>query len=371
MATATRAVITNTWTSPDGVTYSALCNDGTTADYYAYFPGSVTSDWLHIVLDAGGAAWHVTNDANDPYDMATRPTGLKSSSGAASTVDLTADKGGALSDDSGDNPDLYDAAQVLFEYRSSDFFTGLGTAQWRLNGSPTTWYFYGYANLRAGLAQILDLAAAADYTKLLIGGRSAGAYGVLYNWPWIYDMATARGWTVKGYSDGAAPIDYYAINGWREFFSTETYDQTYLWRSPLTRFSQYNIPRPSDIESVTNTWTLAQAQAFLVFMSQTDTAALVYSGLDLAALSAAEKLFGAEFGEQARKHLLNARAGLNIYAPWYVNITGDWETAHVLTGATYYNSTALIPGLTPQQALSLFIAGTAVYCIEPEGEPFP
>lgn len=342
-------------------------NDGTPGIAYARWPDPATSDWIVFSLAAGGFGYRVAPDA--PGDLTGRGSALTSSSGYAATRDLSSDFGGPFSMNSAINPDLHDAAHFYVPYVSSDLWSGDGAGTWANGGTTYQWQFRGMDIAQGAMAQLLADSRAADYSKILVYGRSAGAYGVLYNWPWLSTMAEAAGFEVYGVADGAAPWGGTPFNGadggTLGWYGTETRRMLDLWQTPPSV-----VQWPFDVVRVVENCPQEPWHRFMVMACQTDTVAIEWHGVDKSSMTFASRQYCNAFAERSRDRLGQLPAAVNVWAPWYASVADSvLTTAHILCSDATYNDGAIMDGgQTPQQALSAFMAGQTLRVIAAGGE---
>jgi hypothetical protein len=181
-----------------GTPYSFLAHSGSPAKLMVYFQG-------------GGACWNA--DTCKPGGTFT------------DTVDFSdgVHYGGIFDLANPQNP-VADYSIVVVTYCTGDVHTGQATREFSVGGEPITIHFDGFSNAQAVLAWVY---AHYDHpSQLIVTGSSAGAYGAVFNAPYLLAHYPDAQATVFGDAGiGVVAPDWDGFNVWNTMANVAPQDQ--------------------------------------------------------------------------------------------------------------------------------------------------
>jgi hypothetical protein len=147
----------------------AVCARGTP---YSFFAHEGNPDKLMVYFQGGGACWNAdTCKEGGTFDDSVESDELARYAGIFDFEDAR-------------NP-VADFSMVVVAYCTGDVHTGASTAQFTLGETTFTQHFNGFTNAQAVLEWVYEHYDSPE--QLIITGSSAGAYGAIFNAPYILD----------------------------------------------------------------------------------------------------------------------------------------------------------------------------------------
>ena len=145
----------------------AICARGTP---YSFFVHDGSPDKLIVYFQGGGACWNAdTCKAGGPFDDSVEPGELDRYAGIFEFANV-------------DNP-VADYSVVVVTYCTGDVHTGAATQTFNDSGANFTIHFNGFTNAQAVLKW--TFAHYEHPSSLIVTGSSAGAYGAVFNAPYL------------------------------------------------------------------------------------------------------------------------------------------------------------------------------------------
>jgi Pectinacetylesterase len=214
----------------NGAGLGAVCACGMP---YSFFVHSGNPDKLMVYFQGGGACWNAdTCKEGGPFDDSVEPYELDRYEGIFNFANV-------------DNP-VADFSIVVVAYCTGDVHTGSATQTFSDGGKDFTIKFNGFTNVQA----VLDWTFAhyEHPTRLVVTGSSAGAYGAVFNAPYILSHYP----DAKAVVFGDAGIGVMAA-GW---------DGLSAWGTAQNRFDSAAYQSITPESNLTNSLYRAAAQTF-------------------------------------------------------------------------------------------------------------
>lgn len=190
----------------------AVCARGTP---YSFFAHAGDPDKLLVYFQGGGACWGASTCKPDgTFDDAVEPDELAPYGGIFDLADPQ-------------NP-VVAYSIVVVPYCTGDVHMGAGTRDFTEAGDEFTIHFDGFTNAQAVLAWVYAQYAAPS--ELIITGSSAGAYGAIFNAPYVLEhYPDARALVLGDAGIGVFPSGWDGLTLWNALdnvYSSDVADNT-------------------------------------------------------------------------------------------------------------------------------------------------